>query len=87
MASGTHAICTSSPSHTVPHATGHRLAQSVKGLWRAYWERRARKTSILLLSSLDDRTLDDIGLDRSEIESFVYDKSRDRVRRYEPRWE
>ena len=87
MSSGTHAICTSSASHTVADATGHGLGQSIKGLWRAYWERRARKASVMLLSSLDNRTLDDIGLDRSEIESFVYDKSRSRIRPYEPGWE
>jgi uncharacterized protein YjiS (DUF1127 family) len=56
-------------------------------LWRAYWERRARKASIMLLSSLDNRTLDDIGLDRSEIQSFVYDRSKERLRRYQPTWE
>jgi uncharacterized protein YjiS (DUF1127 family) len=63
------------------------LAHSIKGLWRAYWERRARKASIMLLSSLDNRTLDDIGLDRSEIQSFVYDRSKERLRRYQPTWE
>ena len=88
MSSGTHAICNSSPSHTVADATdGHGLTQSIKGLWRTYWEHRARRASVMLLSSLDNRTLDDIGLDRSEIESFVYDKSRSRLRRYEPGWE
>ena len=66
------------PSHTVADATGgHGLTQSIKGLWRTYWEHRARRASVMLLSSLDNRTLDDIGLDRSEIESFVYDKSRE----------
>ena len=79
--------------HLVPVAhgcrcdRGHGLTQSIKGLWRTYWELRARKASVMLLSSLDNRTLDDIGLDRSEIESFVYDKSRSRLRQYQPGWE
>jgi uncharacterized protein YjiS (DUF1127 family) len=85
MSSGT--LCTSSHSHAAAGAVGHGFTQSIKGLWRAYWERRARKASIMLLSSLDNRTLDDIGLDRSEIQSFVYDRSKERLRRYQPTWE
>jgi uncharacterized protein YjiS (DUF1127 family) len=87
MSSGTQAMCTSSPSHSVAHAARHGLTHSVKGLWRAYWARRARRASIFYLSSLDSRTLADIGLDRSEIESFVNDRSNQRQRRYEPNWE
>ena len=83
MSFETHAIYGSSQSH----ASGHGLAGTVKGLWRGYWEHRARKASVRLLSSLDNRTLDDIGMHRSEIESFVYSRSKDRLRRYEPNWE
>ena len=63
-------------------------ANLLRSLWRGYWARRAQRASILLLSSLDDRTLADIGLARSEIESVVRDKSRQRLRYYEPpSWE
>jgi uncharacterized protein YjiS (DUF1127 family) len=85
--SSTQAMCTQSPAHGIAHANGHGLVQSVKALWRAYWARRARRTSILLLSSLDSRTLHDIGLDRSEIASFVNDRTNQRLRRYETNWE
>ena len=85
--SGTQAICTPSPPHTIAQATGPRLAHFVKGLWRAYWAGRARRASVFYLSSLDERTLQDIGLHRSEIESVVYAKSKDRRGRYEPNWE
>ncbi len=80
----TQTICTQSQPHA---GAAHGTVQFAKGLWRAFWERRARKASVMLLSSLDNRTLDDIGLDRSEIESFVYDKSKERLRRYQPSWE
>lgn len=83
MSFETHAIYGSSASQ----AASRSLSQSVKGLWRAYWERRARKASIFLLSSLDNRTLEDIGMHRSEIELFVYNKSKERLRRYEASWE
>lgn len=86
MSSGT--LCASSQSRPAAHAAGgHGVTQSIKRLWRAYWERRARRASVMLLSSLDNRTLDDIGLDRSEIQSFVYDRSKERLRSYQPTWE
>jgi len=63
------------------------LTAFLKGWWDAYTARRARRATVYLLQSLGDRTLQDIGIDRSEIESVVYGKSGDRQRRYEPHWE
>jgi uncharacterized protein YjiS (DUF1127 family) len=85
MSSGT--MCTSSPSHSLTATTDLWPVQSLRGLWRAYWARRARRASILLLGSLDDRALADIGLARSEIESVVSDRSGQRMRSCEPDWQ
>ena len=54
----------------------HGLAQKSWSWWEAYWTRRAKRTTVTLLRGLDDRTLHDIGIDRSEIESVVYGKRR-----------
>ena len=85
MASGT--MTTTSPSHSMALSTGLRLVHNLRDLWRAYWAHRARRASIVLLSSLDDRTLADIGLARSEIESVVREKSKHRLRHYAPDWQ
>jgi uncharacterized protein YjiS (DUF1127 family) len=47
-------------------------------LWSAYWERRTRLATMSILSSLDDCTLKDLGLHRSEIGSLVYGTRRER---------
>ena len=85
MASGT--MTTTSPSHSMAPSMGLRLVRSLRDLWRAYWAHRARRASIVLLSSLDDRTLADIGLARSEVEAVMREKSRQRLRHYAPDWE
>jgi uncharacterized protein YjiS (DUF1127 family) len=85
MAFGT--LTTSSPWPAQALSTGLRIVQLLRALWRAYWAHRARRASIVLLSSLEDRTLADIGLTRSEIESVVREKSRQRLRHYAPNWE
>jgi len=85
MASST--MTTTSPSHSMAPSTGLRLVRSLRHLWRTYWAYRARRASIVLLSSLDDRTLADIGLARSEVEAVVREKSRQRLRHYAPDWE
>jgi uncharacterized protein YjiS (DUF1127 family) len=58
----------------------------VRRWWRAYWDRRARKATILILRALDRRTLADIGIDPSEIESLVQGHACDRRRRYDAAW-
>jgi uncharacterized protein YjiS (DUF1127 family) len=93
MASGT--VTRTSPSNSMAQSTAHsmvlstglKLVQILRDLWRAYWMHRARRASIVLLSSLDDRTLADIGLGRCEIESVVREKSRQRLRHYAPDWQ
>jgi uncharacterized protein YjiS (DUF1127 family) len=54
--------------------------------WRAYWDWRARKATVFILHSLDRRTLGDIGVDPSEIESLVWCEACDRRRRYDAAW-
>jgi uncharacterized protein YjiS (DUF1127 family) len=63
-----------------------RAARLVRNRWRAYWDRRARNATILLLHSLDARTLHDIGISPSEIESLVHHGAGDRCRRYDTTW-
>jgi uncharacterized protein YjiS (DUF1127 family) len=65
---------------------GGRLTSIARRWWRAYWERRARLATVLILRSLDHRTLHDIGINPSEIESCVYRKRFDRRRRYDESW-
>lgn len=63
-----------------------KAAGFARRTWRTYWERRARRATVLILCSLDERTLRDIGINPSEIESCVYSKGGDRLRRYNERW-
>ena len=51
---------------------GRKVADLTRQAWSGYWTRRAERATVALLQSLNDRTLKDIGLDRSEIESVVY---------------
>ena len=57
-------------------SVGRRVADMAQRAWTRYWTRRAEHATIGILCTLDDRTLKDIGLDRSEIESVVYNASR-----------
>ena len=61
---------------------GDRIA----GVWRRYWQGRAKRATVELLHSLDDRTLRDIGLSRGEIQSVVYGRPGDRTRSYDEAW-
>jgi uncharacterized protein YjiS (DUF1127 family) len=63
-----------------------RAVRLVRNSWRVYWDWRARKATILLLQALDARTLRDIGISPSEIESLVHGSGSDRCRRYDATW-
>ena len=56
-----------------------RAAMAARSAWQGYRQRRRLKDTIITLEGLDDRTLKDIGLDRSEIESVVLTGGRDRL--------
>ena len=52
--------------------SGLRRAREVlTRAWYSYWNARAKRATVLVLNALDDRTLKDIGIDRSEIESIA----------------
>jgi uncharacterized protein YjiS (DUF1127 family) len=60
-----------------------RLAEIGKGLWRAYWRRRAERATIATLQALGDNVLRDIGIERSEIEWAARNQSMARLRRFD----
>ena len=81
----THAHPISTPERDTPTLAA-RAGSSIARAWRAYWQRRARRATVDLLYSLDDRTLRDIGVGRNEITSLVYGRPGDRTRRYDETW-
>jgi uncharacterized protein YjiS (DUF1127 family) len=50
---------------------GLKLSTAVRALWMALVRRHRQRRTIAILESLDDRTLKDIGLYRSEIHSIA----------------
>ena len=77
------------PIATADRGTGTlaaRAGRKITTAWRAYWQGRARRATVELLHSLDDRTLRDIGVGRSEISSLVYGRHGDRTRSYDEAW-
>jgi uncharacterized protein YjiS (DUF1127 family) len=45
-----------------------RVKQWLLRLWNAYWDRQARHATAVMFHVLSERTLADIGVDRSEIQ-------------------
>jgi uncharacterized protein YjiS (DUF1127 family) len=64
---------------------GTQIARMLRLSWEAYWSWRAKRATVSILKTLDRRTLEDIGLSASEIESAVYG-SPDRIRSYYETW-
>jgi uncharacterized protein YjiS (DUF1127 family) len=58
-----------------PSTLAGRIAGAVRGLWRAYWDWRARQATVLMLHALGEHRLRDIGIDPGEIECLL--KGRD----------
>jgi uncharacterized protein YjiS (DUF1127 family) len=56
------------------------LGQQLATAWSQYMTWRARRATKLLLKSLDDRTLADIGVVRTGIDTVVRDLEQQRVR-------
>lgn len=75
------------PSTSVASRLVGGFTETTRHAWQAYWLRKAQRTTVVMLQGLDDQTLRDIGLGRSEIESVVYERSHERRLRYKPNWE
>ena len=78
-----HATTASPRMDSTLAAKAHNLARRA---WQAYWNRRARRATIEILRGLDSRTLRDIGLTHSEIESVVRERHGERRPCYDESW-
>jgi uncharacterized protein YjiS (DUF1127 family) len=61
-----------------------RAAAASRKLWEAYRLHRARKPAAMALQSLDDRTLADLGLVRTELSTMVFSRPADRLCHWVP---
>lgn len=69
-------------ARTTGHSSTGGVLNVVQRWWEAYWSSRARSATMFVLRGLDDRTLHDIGIQRSEIESIAYASPSDRLRHF-----
>jgi uncharacterized protein YjiS (DUF1127 family) len=69
-------------SSHVQRAPAGRMARMARHAWSTYWDWYARRATVRILRSLDGRTLRDIGLTRTEIESVVYGRPGERRLHY-----
>jgi len=76
----------SSTAEAASSTLATRAAGFARRAWQAYWSWRAKQATVQILYSLDARTLRDIGINPSEIESFVFGKGCQRVRPYDEAW-
>jgi uncharacterized protein YjiS (DUF1127 family) len=67
-------------------AAGWGFKRRLVGAWQAYWQWQRRRTTVRILSSLDERTLRDIGINPSEITSYAYGDPDHRRRRCVESW-
>ena len=65
---------------TIIQVAAERVAEVFAACWHAYARRRERTAAVRELRALDDRSLRDIGINRSEIESIVYGRDTTRLR-------
>jgi uncharacterized protein YjiS (DUF1127 family) len=69
------------PSATFVAGTARSISASAAAALARARKRRAARATVAELASLDDRTLQDIGIHRTEIVSVAYAKGLDRFRR------
>jgi uncharacterized protein YjiS (DUF1127 family) len=79
----THSI--PAPRRTWRPSMSHVVALGARA-WATWRHRRAQRKTVDILNGLDCRTLKDIGVAPSEIESMVYGDPRDRIRPYRSDW-
>ena len=70
-----------STRHAGAGGVARRLEALARSAWSHYLARRVRRRTFTALSALSDRTLADIGLNRSEIASMDLAGGRDATRR------
>jgi uncharacterized protein YjiS (DUF1127 family) len=63
-----------------PVASTRSVLRSLRGYWRAFWERRRRNRLRGSLHDLSDRQLMDIGLTPGDIDRIVAHRAFDRLR-------
>ena len=75
------------PAKSFPQSLVQPVAGAVRRAWRGYRHRKAQRATVRMLAGLDDHMLKDLGMARGEIQSVVYGRRGERLRRYEATWE
>ena len=69
-----------------PRSLLRSVLHAISSAAQLYMAWSVRRATLRMLAQLDERTLHDIGMSRSEIHSIVYSEADDRLRRYDSMW-